>query len=1119
MKPISLTISGLHSFREKQVIDFSSLCEGGVFGIFGPTGSGKSSILDAMTLALYGKVERAANNTQGILNHAENALHVSFTFELENASSSRRYSVERMFKRTDEQRVKTSLCRIMEHTEESVVLADKAAEVNEKVYDLLGLTIDDFTRAVVLPQGKFAEFLSLKGAERRQMLQRLFHLEQYGDELVKKLRKRLLHAKGKQNELTAEQAGLGDASSEAVKLAEQELQGANMLFEKRQKEYDQTVKQYEEYEEVWQLQLEKREYESIQSGLEQQKNDIAALSARLEAAEKADCVKPYAEALRSAELETNNSSTQMKELQQVLLQHEHRYAQIVNSYEQVREKKAAEEPILVARKEQLLQLRELEKGLKNELIVIKELTEKADKASKDLKEREEAAERANELFKKALEKQKTLKDQMDQNTVTVQEREQIRMASEQRFHLANMEAYLAEWMKRADKKETLVKHAEEQLRDARQKQGGYGTKIKECYGCVQQFYHRSCELLNVHQHQAETCKQRLLDEKNKAEKQRDQKMAAKLAKHLSHGDPCPVCGSAHHPEPAKETDVLETSGSLVEELEKKTAEDVTISANLQHLKEKWEELSREMISAYPFLSDLVVSLNDEENQDIDPRTEYKALNQDFLQTKERFHKLQSIEREWQEKINQYLYTQKNSEEDLKEMNEKHGQIESEYLAGLEKWNRQFSGISFEQAEEKQRQISEKDAVLEDLKARVKISVQFIEEKEKQIKQLEQEAQQIKNTQIELSASIQNRQQAADEKQKRLSQETVNSDIASLLKETERTLEELVQKEKNLYNEWQTALQDVQKAESSSHAAEKAFEHAELRSTQAKAKWEQVKQATPFADIEAAVKALVSSAEKQNMKEEIDSYQDKMKQVLADLKRVEAKLNNRSVSLEKWTDIKQLKLESKAQIDLAAEEKGAAAKALQLLNEKHKRFMEIEEKRLELDSLAARLEKLQTVFKGNGFVEFLAEEQLHLVAEDASERLGQLTRQRYAIEVDSGGGFIMRDDANGGVRRPVTSLSGGETFLTSLALALSLSSQIQLRGEYPLQFFFLDEGFGTLDGELLETVISALEKLQSDNLAVGVISHVQELRARLPRKLIVMPAEPTGNGTSVLLEVM
>ena len=74
MRPIELTVQGLHSFREKQTVDFQALTAGGVFGIFGPTGSGKSSLLDAMTLALYGKVERAANNTQGILNHAEDTL-------------------------------------------------------------------------------------------------------------------------------------------------------------------------------------------------------------------------------------------------------------------------------------------------------------------------------------------------------------------------------------------------------------------------------------------------------------------------------------------------------------------------------------------------------------------------------------------------------------------------------------------------------------------------------------------------------------------------------------------------------------------------------------------------------------------------------------------------------------------------------------------------------------------------------------------------------------------------------------------------------------------------------------------------------------------------------------
>ena len=111
------------------------------------------------------------------------------------------------------------------------------------------------------------------------------------------------------------------------------------------------------------------------------------------------------------------------------------------------------------------------------------------------------------------------------------------------------------------------------------------------------------------------------------------------------------------------------------------------------------------------------------------------------------------------------------------------------------------------------------------------------------------------------------------------------------------------------------------------------------------------------------------------------------------------------------------------------------------------------------------------------------------------------------------------NANGGVRRPVSTLSGGETFLTSLALALALSAQIQLRGQYPLQFFFLDEGFGTLDPELLETVITALERLHNDKLTVGIISHVPELRSRLPRKLIVRPAEEAGAGSQLEVESM
>jgi len=100
---------------------------------------------------------------------------------------------------------------------------------------------------------------------------------------------------------------------------------------------------------------------------------------------------------------------------------------------------------------------------------------------------------------------------------------------------------------------------------------------------------------------------------------------------------------------------------------------------------------------------------------------------------------------------------------------------------------------------------------------------------------------------------------------------------------------------------------------------------------------------------------------------------------------------------------------------------------------------------------------------------------------------------------------------------VTSLSGGETFITSLALALALSKQIQLKGQSPLEFFFLDEGFGTLDRNLLDTVIDSLERLSTKERVIGVISHVPELKNRIARRLIVEPPTADGMGSKIYIE--
>ena len=187
MRPLQLKLKGINSYREEQVIDFETLTSQGLFGIFGPTGSGKSTILDAMTLALYSKLPR---DTKNFINTNETTASVSFLFSI-TTDRTRKYLAERSFRyhnNTYTSTVRNTTGRLIVcDGENETVLADKPTEVTAECIRLLGLTSEDFMRTVVLPQGQFSEFLHLKNKERRIMLQRIFHLEKYGIELTSKI--------------------------------------------------------------------------------------------------------------------------------------------------------------------------------------------------------------------------------------------------------------------------------------------------------------------------------------------------------------------------------------------------------------------------------------------------------------------------------------------------------------------------------------------------------------------------------------------------------------------------------------------------------------------------------------------------------------------------------------------------------------------------------------------------------------------------------------------------------------------------------------------------------------------------------------------------------------------
>ena len=216
MRPLQLKLTGINSYREEQIIDFETLTSQGLFGIFGPTGSGKSSILDAMTLALYAKLPR---DTKNFINTNEKKANVSFLFSI-TTDKTRKYLAERSFRYhtgNNASTVRNTTGRlILYEGDTETVLADKPTEVTNECIRLLGLTSEDFMRTVVLPQGQFSEFLRLKNKERRVMLQRIFHLEKYGIELTGKIAR----ARQKQDlllsTLSGEKKGYEDISSQKL---------------------------------------------------------------------------------------------------------------------------------------------------------------------------------------------------------------------------------------------------------------------------------------------------------------------------------------------------------------------------------------------------------------------------------------------------------------------------------------------------------------------------------------------------------------------------------------------------------------------------------------------------------------------------------------------------------------------------------------------------------------------------------------------------------------------------------------------------------------------------------------------------------------------------------------
>ena len=264
----------------------------------------------------------------------------------------------------------------------------------------------------------------------------------------------------------------------------------------------------------------------------------------------------------------------------------------------------------------------------------------------------------------------------------------------------------------------------------------------------------------------------------------------------------------------------------------------------------------------------------------------------------------------------------------------------------------------------------------------------------------------------------------------------------------------------------------------------------------------------FDSPEAHDNAFRDEAQIQELIDRINVYEDEKQQLALDITELRTRFEETPFDPEALARVEAEAEEVGKQFQAKQQEVGAQQQRIDDLKDALEKREALGAKIAAAEAELRRWKNLQDTIPRNELRDFALEIMFKQMGNLANDQLKYLTSERYQLKVESIGDLTVIDRWNANEERPVETLSGGESFLTSLALALALADLS--RGRAQLNSLFLDEGFGTLDRETLDVAISALEGLRMQGRRIFLISHVQELTRRIPVKINV---RKRGDGSS------
>jgi exonuclease SbcC len=1009
MRPVLLSLEGFTSFRDKVMVSFDGL---DLFVISGPTGAGKSSLLEAMTLALYGSVPRMKDtNLKELISLGRDRLAVVFEFRL----GERRYRVARIVHRS---RPTEAMLEEWKGTDFRPV-EDGVRAVDAAVARLLGLDYDAFTQAVFLPQGHFAEFLKAQPGKRRELLTSILRLGVYEDMRKEAARREADHERqadtleelikrqyaGVSAEALAELEREEAAKRQEAEAAETELVGLRERLTAVRDAHAKTVE----------LLAKERE----RNGLRQKELEVAELRRRVEAARRATGVVPL---LDQADAAAADCARRVDVLARA--ERDHATAYIARDRAaQARaeaEGQAAAVPGLRARQMRLTEI--LGKlPLRDTLAEQCRQGEMAVAAGRDrclvlAKAREALTADASALAAELTTAEAGLA-QLGYDAELDGRLEQVR---DDATTLQARADALAEERDRAERRTTGVTAAEARARV----EAGRKEEADRVRQEAQAQRDTAADALRAGQ---------------------DAHAAAHLRGGLAEGQPCPVCRQTVSVLPGDEPapilkqlqqDLRRTELALraaAGQAEKQAEAAAATQAAAQEARGQADEADRavatlasEVEAAVTALATAVgTAVEAEPGETLASRV--VAVAQRMAGLRQRHHEAEGHVRELRQAI-------AGKQHEAQEKATQHAEL----TAAL--------------AEQEQRLSAARTAL-----AAVKAEIAAVAGKADPAAEAQFLGRQIQELE---SALVHARQ--------------VEAEAEQLVAGVEARVQ--------------------QQRQESADAATRTNEAARaVRVALALA---------GFPDAAAARAAHQPPAAIDALEARVRDHENALHAVTERIDTLDRELAGRRVTNEELS-------RARDEHD-RCESRGRAARTAQAGLEQ--RATTMHDMIGQADELRAKLEqqrRLQHVYerladdlRSNGFQDYLLQETLGELVRGASSRLGSFTGDGYGLDLRDGGIAVIDRD-NAGECRSADTLSGGETFLASLALALELSERVQrLGGAVRLDCLFIDEGFGTLDPETLRVVGEAVRNLQAGGRMVGVITHIPDLKDEFDQRVLV-----------------